>query len=296
MKKMRYLFEAFSLILILGISKILGAKHASNFGAWIGRTIGPRLAASRKAIANINMVYPNKSADEAQAIVTGMWENLGRVIMEYPHIETIAKDHTQIEGLEDFKNYFTDKNTTAPIFISAHMGNWEICPPASLLQTGIKVNPVYRAPNNPFADKLLNKRRRMNDALSPIPKSRSGTRRIVETLKKGEGIGILIDQKYNEGVVANFMGHPAKTSDHFITMARKFNAPIVPLHIERLDGINFKITVCDAIEIADKSDDAILSESHGLLESWINKRPAQWLWLHRRWMNEHEKERYKNDT
>ena len=295
MKKIRYFFEMTALTFFLGISKLLGAQRASNFGAWIGRNIGARLAASRKAIANIQMIYPDKSLADATAITTGMWENLGRVIMEYPHIETIAKNHTKIIGIERVQEYFADKDKTPPIFITGHFANWEVCPPACVIQTGIKVHPIYRAPNNPFVDRLLNNKRSMKGTLSPISKSRSGTRQIIQTLKRGESIGMLIDQKYNEGVVADFMGNPAKTSDHFITMARKLKSPIVPFHIERLDGINIQITVCDAIEIDGKSDADILSSTHDVLESWIHKRPEQWLWLHRRWMNKAEIERYQNE-
>ncbi len=61
MKKLRYILEAIVLMLILGLAKMLPASWASNIGGWIGRTIGPRLAASRKARANITMVYPEKS-------------------------------------------------------------------------------------------------------------------------------------------------------------------------------------------------------------------------------------------
>jgi len=265
LKKVRYTAEAILLILLLSISKALPALWASNLGGWIGRTIGPRLAASRKALANIKMVYPDKSEAEITAILTGMWENLGRVMLEYPHITTIARKHTTIINREIFDRH---KDSVA-IYISAHTANWEICPPAFYFQTGTKVNPVYRAPNNPFSDWILNKARNLKGALSPIPKSRGGTRHIVKTLQAGEGVGILIDQKFNEGIKADFFGHPAKTSDHFATLAQKFDCPIIPLKIVDL--------------------------THKILESWINKRPEQWLWLHRRWMNPQEIERYNNE-
>lgn len=291
MKKIRYIIEAILLAFLLGVSKLMPALWASNMGGWLGRNIGTRLAASRKAKANIKMVYPNKTDKEINKIVTGMWENLGRVILEYPHIQTIAKNHTEIVGVD----IFTNNEFTSPIFISSHTGNWEVCPPAFWLQTKIKVNPVYRAPNNPFVDKMLNKKRSLNGALTPIPKSRSGTRRLVKTLQSGEGIGLLIDQKFNEGIKANFFGHPAMTSDHFVTLAQKFGCPIIPLQIERVEGINFRITVFKPLDIKDKSINEIVAETHSLLENWISKHPDQWLWLHRRWMSQTEIERYNNE-
>ncbi len=290
LKKIRYFIEAVLLSILLLFSKVLPALWASNIGAWLGRNIGRNLAASRKARANIKLAFPDKKDTDIEVILIGMWENLGRVMMEYPHIKTIAKHHTTIVGIEDFKK-LKDKS---PIFVSAHIGNWEICPPAFLIQTGIKVNPVYRAPNNPYVDTILNNIRKTDGALSPIPKSRSGTRNMVKTLKSGEGIGILIDQKFNEGEKLNFFGHPAMTSTHFVTLAQKFDAPIIPLRIERLKGIDFKITVTDPITTTNKSSNEIASATHDILEKWITQRPEQWLWLHRRWMSAAEIERYNN--
>lgn len=280
MKKTRYIIEAILLLFILGVSGILPPLWASNLGGWLGRNIGMRLGASKKARSNIKMALPDKTEDEVNKIILGMWDNLGRVIMEYPHIKSIAEHHTEVIGLDIFKKH----QASAPIFISAHLGNWEICPPAFYLQTGAKVNPIYRAPNNPYVDKMLNNIRTVGGMLSPIPKSRSGTRHLVKTLQSGEGIGILIDQKFNEGIKADFFGHPAMTSDHFVTLAQKFNCPIIPLQIERIKGINFRITVSEPLDIKDKTAEIIINETHNLLENWITKRPEQWLWLHRRWI------------
>ena len=291
MKKIRYIAEAILLTLLLGISKIMPALWASNTGGWIGRTIGPRLAASRKALTNIKRAYPEKNDSETTKILIGMWDNLGRVMMEYPHINKIARNHTEIINLDVFDQY----KDQAAIYISAHTGNWEICPPAFYLQTGAQVNPVYRAPNNPYSDWLLNKARNLKGALVPIPKSRSGTRNIVKTLQNNKGIGILIDQKFNEGIKADFFGHPAMTSDHFASLAKKFDCPIIPLQIERTQGIDFTITVHNALELEDKTNAQIIDITHKILEGWVNEAPQAWLWLHRRWMNKQEIERYKNE-
>ncbi len=289
MKKIRYIFEAILLVILLALSKIMPVSWASNLGGCIGRNIGPRLAASRKAKASLQLAYPDKTENQIQEITTGMWENLGRVMMEYPHIKTIATHRTKINNIEIFEKH----KDSAAIYISAHTGNWEICPPAFYFQTGAKVNPVYRAPNNPYSDWLLTRARNLNGALSPIPKSRSGTRQIVKTLQANEGVGILIDQKFNPGIVTNFFGRPAKTSDHFATLAKKFNCPIIPLQIKRTHGAHFEITVHAPLDINNKTSSEIVDITHDIIEGWINKRPEQWLWLHRRWMS--EKERYKNE-
>ncbi len=279
MKKIRYLIEAILLGILMGISKILPAQWASNFGGWVGRTIGPRLAASRKALNNIKSAFPDISNDRATDILIGMWDNLGRVMMEYPHLKHIAQDRTEIIGAEILEKH---KGQPAIIF-AAHLGNWEVPPPAMLLQKNIAASSIYRAPNNPLSGKMLHNARTLKGKINTIPKSKTGTRHIVKALKENEHIGILIDQKYNEGLAIDFFGRPAMTSPAFVQLAQKFDCPLIPMRIERLKGTKFKVTILPPLNIKDKPLESVMTESHQLLEKWIKEKPEQWLWLHRRW-------------
>ena len=280
MKQIRYFFEAVFLGILFILSKFLPAPWASNFGGLIGRTIGPRLAASRKALGNINAALPDADAPQ---ILTGMWDNLGRVIMEYPHLEHLARDRTEIIGAGILEQY---KDTPAILF-TAHLANWEICPIAALIQQNFKVSSIYRAPNNPFSDKILARARSFKGRLKTIPKSKTGTRNLIKALQNNEHIGILIDQKYNEGIEADFFGRPAMTSPAFVQLAQKFNCPLIPLRIERINGAQFKMTILpplnSQIDIQNESVEEIVTKAHTLLEEWITDRPSEWLWLHRRW-------------
>jgi len=208
-----------------------------------------------------------------------MWDNLGRVMMEYPYITPTAKNKTTIHNFEILQAY----KGQSIIFISAHLGNWEICPPAFALQHDLLADPMYRPPNNPFSDWILNKARTLNGRLHPIPKSKAGTKQLFQTLKAGQSVGILIDQKYNEGIESHFMGYPAMTTPSFAQLAQKFNAPVIPLQIIRSKGTNFEIIVHPPLNIKNKEITDIIQQAHSQLELWINENPGQWLWLHRRW-------------
>lgn len=285
-KKIRYALEAFVLLIFLTLSKILPAPWASNIGGFLGRTIGPKLAASRKAYTHIKLALPNKTEAEVKEITRGMWDNLGRVMMEYPHLSHIGRDRTEIIGMDILERY----RGKPALLLSGHLANWECCPPALVQQGHFNASPIYRAPNNPFADAMLHYARSLGGKIKTIPKSRSGTRNIVLAMKDGTFIGLLIDQKYNEGVAVDFFGHPAMTSPIFVQLAQKFDCPLIPLRIERLKGCNFRITIEEPLEIKDKTAEAIIAETHVLLESWITERPEEWLWLHKRWG------KIKNDT
>lgn len=276
MKKIRYFIEAVFLALVLLISKLLPAPWASGLGGWIGRSVGPHLATSRKALTNIKEALPDADANK---VLIGMWDNLGRIVMEYPHLKHIGRDRTKIIGAEILEQY---KDKPAVLF-SGHLGNWEACPPSLFLQLSFITSPIYRAPNNPFSDYMLQRARTVGGKLKTIPKSKSGSRQIVKALQENAHIGMLIDQKYNEGIAADFFGRPAMTSPIFIQLAQKFNCPLIPLRIERTKDANFRVTALPPLDIENKPVETVLDECHALLEEWIKERPEQWLWLHRRW-------------
>ncbi|MAZ76863.1 MAG: lipid A biosynthesis acyltransferase [Micavibrio sp.] len=276
MKKVRYTIEAIVILILFGFFKIMPAAWASNIGGWLGRTIGPKLAASRKALRNIQNALPD--TDHAQ-ILNGMWDNLGRTFAEYPHLKSLAKNNVELIGAEHLE---ASKDTAAIIF-AAHLANWELCPLAPALQQDYLTHSIYRAPNNPLADKLLMKCRNLGGKLQPIPKSKSGTRQIVKRLTNKEHLGFLIDQKYNEGIPVPFFHAAAMTSPAYIQLSQKFDCPLIPAQIERTKGANFKITIHAPIDRKGKSEEQLLLETHQMMECWIKARPEQWLWLHRRW-------------
>jgi KDO2-lipid IV(A) lauroyltransferase len=278
-KKIRYLIEALALLIFFIISKILPVTWASNFGGWVGRTIGSRLAASRKAYTNLKFAIPSLSDTEIKRITSGMWDNLGRVMMEYPHLSHIGRDRTEIIGLDILEKY----RGKPAIILSGHLANWECCPPALLLQSEFNASPIYRAPNNPFSDAMLQYARTLAGKIKTIPKSRSGTRHIVKAMNDGMFVGMLIDQKYNEGVAVDFFGKPAMTSPIFVQLAQKFNCPVIPLRIERIKGCNFRIIIEEPLKVEDKTAEEIIGNFNARLETWIKDKPEQWLWLHKRW-------------
>ena len=107
-------------------------------------------------------------------------------------------------------------------------------------------------------------------------------------LKNKGNIAMLVDQKLNEGLAIPFFGSPAMTAPAIAHFALRFNCPIIPTRVERLNGARFRVTLypplyMDKESIPDASIEAMLIKINMILESWIKERPAQWLWIHRRW-------------
>lgn len=285
MKKNRYVFEYLGVLALFCLFRALPLDAASALGGWIGRHVGSRLAASRKALANLRMAIPGRDEFFYRHTIAGMWDNLGRIVAEYPHLARIGRERVEIANswiLEDMK---TDGKPG--ILFGGHIGNWEICG-AFRFQHDFAPDLIYRAPNNPGVGRLLDRCRSLDRAFRTIPKSRAGSRRMIESLREGRHLAILIDQKFNLGLAVPLFGRPAMTSPSFIQLAQRFDCPLVPMRFERLGGAHFRITLFPPIEMKKKNGGAksvheLISEAHGLLESWILERPEQWLWLHRRW-------------
>lgn len=286
MKKVRYVLEYIFLSAFFALSSLLPARWASDLGGWIGRTVGPRLAASRKALSNVRAALPDLPEERYHAIVKGMWDNLGRVIAEYPHLNHLAQHATTLEGTEHLKALREDQRPG--LLFGAHLANWEVAGPALLLQADLPIGLVYRAPNNPNVAARLDQARSLNGRLQTFPKSLSGMRRFVMHLRAGGHAGILIDQKYNEGIEALFFGRPAMTSPAFVQLCQKFGAPLVPFQVVRAGGARFRLIAHPPLPVIDASGTAlpiaeVIAQAHTILESWIRQSPEQWLWLHRRW-------------
>lgn len=286
MKQIRYRIEYGILLAMLGFLGLMTPEQSSNFAGKIGRKFGPKLKASKRALTHLKSTLPGKTDAEYQGIISGMWDNLARIIAEYPHLEYFAPD-VELIGIDHLKSALEKHGHV--ILFSGHIANWEMMAP-SLFRYQMPIDLVYRAPNNPWSDKILNHYRTLGGKLRTLPKSKTGTRHLVESLKEKRSIAILIDQKYNEGIEVPFFGKPAMTSTAFVTLAQKFGCGLVPFRVERMPEGHFRLSFFEPFKVMDSENqprpaEDVIAEAHALLESWIKERPEQWLWQHRRWGN-----------
>ncbi len=281
-----YRLQAVGARLLFFLVRRLSLDTASALGGWLGRAIGPRLGISNWARRNLRRAFPKKTEAEIEVIVRGMWDNLLRTAMEYPHIDRIRiyeDSRFQVVGAKNVDLLCGDGKSV--IFFSGHLANWELMAP-SLTQRGAPLHLVYRAPNNPLTDWLFNHRLSWNVGL--IPKGKAGSKRLLSLLSQGGNIGMLVDQKMNDGISVPFFGREAMTAPVLARFGLKYGCPIVPTRIERLGGARFRITAFSPLEIENSGNQQadilkIMTQVNRMLEGWIRERPDQWLWLHHRW-------------
>lgn len=282
MKSFRYAVEGILVAGLIGLFRRLSLDNASNLGGFISRTLGPKLSVNRKALRNMQAALPGKTDAEYKQIIRDMWDNIGRTFAEYPHLEKIAAERVTSVGDEHIQNILASGGPS--ILFTGHLANWEISG-AYAYALGMNLDLIYRTPNNPYVEGILQECRSIGEKIKTYPKSSQGMRDVVSALKAKRHIGILIDQKYNQGIAMPFFGRTAMTSPAFVQLAQKFDCPLHPARVVRTKGAHFHITIFPPMNIKDRELEDVINEAHMMLEEWITERPAQWLWLHNRWKN-----------
>lgn len=290
-RKLGYLLQAGVAWLWLTGTGALPAERAARLGAWIATRVGPRLGMHRRARANLLRAMPELSDVERNTILHGMWANLGQVLGEYAHLSSFrlgpGSPGVEVVGMEFLADAVQGPH--GAVVVSGHLANWEILGFAAVL-VGHPLSLVYRPPNNPYVDRALN-RIRQRGAHRLIPKGAKGARQLLADLAEHRSIALLIDQKMNDGIAVPFFGIEAMTSQAVPQMVQRSGCTVVMVRPERLGPARFRVTVMPPLELPRDERGRIdrlasMTLINGQLEAWIRERPAEWLWVHRRWPSE----------
>ncbi len=286
LKIARYLLEALVVKFGLWIFLKMKPQTASDVAATIAKFIGKKISVHELARKNISKALPELTNQEN--ILDDMWDNLGRIVGEFPHITQCPvgeidhfiemSDETRL-NLENFK-----LSGKGGIIFGAHLGNWEVGPKV-FLKYGLNVGTVYRPLNNPYVERMTSLLR----GVELIGKSASGSRKIIEVIKKGGFVIILADQKISEGEPVKFFHDDAITTTSIARIALKYDVALIPARAIRL-GKNFKFRVeAEKPLVITKSGNInsdVLTATRSInlkLEEWIREFPSQWFWVHDRW-------------
>ena len=214
-----------------------------------------------------------------------MWNNYGRVFAEYVFMKEFRSGrlsaNIKIQGYEILEEI--NKKNKQVIFISGHFGNFELMA-MHLDKSGIKLSAIYRPLNNPFLNPIMEKIRKKYICRNQVKKGIGGMKKLILLKKKNYSTAIMVDQRVSQGIRSNFFNQEAFTTTIPAQLVKKFDIPIVPIYIERTNGINFKMTVNQPINFSkDHSEKQITDELNQLIEKMIMLKPEQWIWSHNRW-------------
>ncbi len=236
----------------------LPADKALNFSAAAARRMGPWFGRHRTAVDNLRHAYPEKSAEEIEAIALDMWSNMAKLGAEYIFLDTLfdfdpdnrQAGRIEIIGEERFLRIAAEKQPH--ILFTAHLGNFELLPIAGGIH-GMAVTALFRPPNNPYiADYILSTRRSTMGGL--LESSGGAAFSLASTLEKGGNIGILVDQKFIGGLETTFFGRLCETNPVVPMLARRFECDVYPTRCTRLPGNRYRLEIEDKLDLPRNSD------------------------------------------
>jgi Kdo2-lipid IVA lauroyltransferase/acyltransferase len=268
-------------------------KTADLFGR-IARSIGPMMREQKIGRANLTAAFPEKSPAEVEAILTGVWDNLGRVGAEFAHLDHIWEhDPTRPEDSRieiEMRSYelFTQLRLDGKpaLIFASHLANWEL-PALAAVEHGLDAAILYRRPNIASADRIIQDMRAIKMG-TLIPAGHDAPLKLAEALKNGQHVGMLVDQYLTNGVEVTFFGRKTMANPLLARLLRQIECPIHGVRIIRLPQHRFRAELSEEVkpvrDAAGQIDiQGTMQAVTSVIEGWIREYPDQWLWLHRRW-------------
>jgi len=285
MKLIKYFFQFLFIIFFFSLFKIFGFKISSKIGGKLFEIIGPIFRSKKLIHTNIKKAFPKNNSAEIKKLTKLMWNNYGRVFAEYMFIKDFRfeKIDSKIEIIGQEILDEIKKSNKPVVFISGHFSNFELMA-MHIEKAGIELSAIYRPLNNIFLNRIMEKIRKKYICKNQIKKGIAGTRELIKFQRNNYSIALMIDQRVSEGEKVNFFNQEAYTTTIPAQLAKKFDMPIVPIFIERVNDTNFKIKISKPLNFL-KSDSIkdITCKLNVIIEEMILKNPTQWIWSHNRW-------------
>lgn len=239
---------------------------------------------------NLRLAFPESSDEERRELARAVTRHFARSALDAIRLQRLQPDEllaaVEVAGIDNIERALAYGR--GAFFLTAHIGSWEV----AALVTGLKLegglSVVNRPLDNPLLEVELDRLRRLYG--NHVFGKHNILREMLAALKRGGGVGILIDQRVREaqGVEVPFFGHPAWTHPVLARMARKTGAPVVPTFALRDEPGCYSLryeepVVVDDLSQAELEDVPLTTRFMAILETAIRANPDQWLWYHDRW-------------
>ncbi|WP_238119453.1 MULTISPECIES: lipid A biosynthesis lauroyl acyltransferase [unclassified Xanthobacter] len=260
--------------------------------AFWARLLGPFFPVSKVARRNLAAAFPDKNRAEIEAMVRGVWANMGRLAADFAQQDQLwdydpahpNAGRIEVKGADILERLRDDGRPA--LFFTAHTGNWELCAVAGA-KFQVPGGVLYRAPNNKKAADLIEEMRAGNMP-GLIRASRKAGVMMAHMLADGQHLGMLVDQYWTGGPQVTFFGRPCATNPTLARLARQFDCPVHGMRVIRLPGARFRVEITEEVVLPRDGEGQIdvqgaMQAVTSVIEGWVREYPEQWLWLHRRW-------------
>ncbi len=292
MKKLRYLAEYIALRIGLAFVDVLPMSVAERFITGLA-DLWFAISVSRRRLARENILRSEICSDPKTAahIARQSFRHFALVVLESVKSSQILGDgdwqqHIKTEFPPELQKHLDDPKQGV-ILATGHFGSWEIA--AQLLSRMKPVVGVTRRMNNPYSDRLMQKRK-PRDRFHLIPKyDPNDTARFLNILKHGDILALMIDQHASRrGMRVDFLGRPASTHTAVALLHLVSKVPLYFGYCRRVGRGKYEFKAIGPLKhqpTGNKEADIkhVLETLNTELEKAIREDPTQYLWAHRRW-------------
>jgi len=260
------------------------------FGWFASRILAPLAGYTARIRENLAYIFPHLPAAEVKRLCRAVPDNAGRSLIEFYSLKDFAAQmrRTPLTGPGVPALEGALERRTPVILVSGHFGNYQAVR-AALAVRGYQVGGLYRPANNAFFNAHYV---RITEAIAAplFARSRHGMAGLLKHLRGGGVIGLLNDQHFDDGEILDFMGKPAATPLSAAEMALKYDALLLPVYgIRQPDGISIEVRIEAPVPASDpRTMTQALNDS---LAAQVRAHMDQWLWIHRRWKPERQRNR-----
>ena len=280
-----YASQALLILFLLNILKIFPYRLRILIGSIIFRFFLSPLTGNKKRIENnLNLVLPDLPESDKKNLIKNCLHNIGMTMFELlsPNDFKLTGQKANLLGPGSSLLEKARANSQPVILVSGHFGNYDVVR-ANLISKGYQLGALYRPMNNPYFNKTYVKN--ISEIGRPLfPRGKKGMAEMMEFLRDGKLIALLIDQHMQNGEPLKFFGKTAYTATSAAKMALKYNAILMPFFVVRKGNtLSFDLHFEEPIEHSDPVK--MTQEFNHRLESRVKAHSEQWLWTHKRWKN-----------
>ena len=286
---MRYRIELWVVQIVRACVRVLPMSAVRVCGGALGRAVYVVDVFHRRiALTNLASAFPMRSAAERRAIARTMFAHFGRLLLELMKFGTLSESQMRelmdVEGGERVQQAY--QQGRGVLYFTGHFGYWEmqaIAHPLHLRPVSVLARPL----DNPYLHEMLERIRTCTG--NGVIYRQGAIRKVMRELAANRGVAFLIDQHLHsaDAVYVDFFDRPAATTSALAALALRTGAPVIPVFALPLPGGRYRFIYERPVPPPkEESPDAVREFTQrctDVLEMYVRRDPALWLWMHRRW-------------
>jgi lauroyl/myristoyl acyltransferase len=239
-----------------------------------------------RATDNMRQVLgPQADPREARRLTRAAFANYARYMVDLvrlPHVKSRELvESIRVDGWENVEAAYTYGKGV--VFATGHIGNWDMAG-AAFAARGRPVSAIVETLKPARWNERV-QRTRTAAGVKAIPLE-NGPREMIATLRKQEGLAVLVDRPLEtEGVAVTFFGRRTRVPGGAATLALRTGSPVVPAALVRDPRGKGYLAHIGAPIVGQRGDDAsaVMQGVMSWLEGIIRLYPDQWFMFRQMW-------------